>query len=218
MLDGSWSDLLYITMISGGRTDEGCTARPDAIVMSPVTKAENTPEIDISSAIERLRGRIRRTPVIWPGIGSFGIDRQLVLKLECLQHAGSFKVRGSFNNALATGVPDAGLIAASGGNHGVAVAYVARALGVDAEIFVPGVSSAVKVERIRALGATVNVVGELYDDAQAACDHRAEQTHALHVHPYDSPLTVAGQATVGVEMLAQVDEIDTIVVAVGGGG
>jgi len=186
--------------------------------MSLVNLAENSPDIDVPAATERLRGRIRRTPVVWPGPGSFGVHHDLVLKLECLQHAGSFKARGSFNNALATGVPAAGLIAASGGNHGIAVAHVARSLGVGAEIFVPGVSSAVKVDRIRALGATVNVVGELYDDAQAACDERAGRTHALNIHPYDAPLTVAGQATVSVEVLEQVDGIDTVVVAVGGGG
>lgn len=168
--------------------------------------------------MERLAGRVRRTPVIFPGPGAFGVAKELALKLECLQHAGSFKVRGSFNNALAAELPDSGLIAASGGNHGVAVAHVARSLGIGAEVFVPGVSSAVKVDRIRALGATVHVVGEVYDDAQAACDERAAQTHALNIHPYDASLTVAGQATLGVELLQQVDEIDTVVVAVGGGG
>ncbi len=175
-------------------------------------------DTDVSSAVERLAGLVRRTPVVFPGPGAFGVAKELALKLECLQHAGSFKVRGSFNTALAAELPDSGLIAASGGNHGIAVAHVARSLGVGAEVFVPGVSSAVKVDRIRALGATVHVVGELYDDAQAACDERAAETHALNIHPYDAPLTVAGQATLGVELLQQVDVLDTVVVAVGGGG
>ncbi len=205
-------------MISGGLKERGCTSLYRCDSHSPVDSAPNPIEIDVSSAVERLAGLVRRTPVAFPGPGAFGVDRALVLKLECLQHAGSFKVRGSFNTALATELPDSGLIAASGGNHGVAVAHVARSLGIGAEVFVPGVSSAVKVDRIRALGATVHVVGELYDDAQAACDERAAQTHALNIHPYDSPLTVAGQATLGAELLEQLDQIDTVVVAVGGGG
>ncbi len=172
----------------------------------------------IDLAVTRLRGHVRHTPVLRSGAGAFGVDHDLVLKLECLQHAGSFKARGSFNSALAEGMPESGLIAASGGNHGIAVAHVARALGAPAEIFVPGVSSAVKLERIRALGATVHVVGELYDDAQAACDERAMESGALNIHPYDAPLTVAGQATMGVELVAQVEAVDTVVVAVGGGG
>ncbi len=165
---------------------------------------------DVKKAHDRILHRVRRTPVI--------VFERLMLKLELLQHAGSFKVRGSFNNALGQGIPEAGLIAASGGNHGIAVAHVARELGIPAEIFVPGVSAAVKVDRIRAKGATVHVVGELYDDAQAACNERATETGALHVHPYDTPLTVAGQATMGVELVEQCDRLDTVVVALGGGG
>ncbi len=172
----------------------------------------------IDEAASRIQRWVRHTPVVHSGAGTFGVDHDLVLKLECLQHAGSFKVRGSFNTALAAGVPPAGLIAASGGNHGIAVAHVARALDSHAEIFVPGVSSPVKLDLIRSLGATVNIVGELYDDAQAACDERAADSGALNVHPYDAPLTVAGQATLGVELLAQVEGIDTVLVAVGGGG
>ncbi len=187
-------------------------------MLSAVTSTAFTGPINVDDAMGRLEGRIRRTPVMRSGPDSFGIGHDLVLKLESLQHSGSFKVRGSFNNALASGVPSAGLIAASGGNHGIAVAYVARALGVEAEVFVPGVSSSVKIDRIRALGATVHVVGDLYDDAQAACDHRADESGALNIHPYNAPLTVAGQATVGVELMDQADGIETVVVAVGGGG
>jgi threonine dehydratase len=142
----------------------------------------------------------------------------VTLKLELFQHGGSFKARGSFNSALAQGVPDAGLIAASGGNHGVAVAHVAGELGVRAEIYVPATSAPVKVARIRALGADVHVAGDFYADAQAACDARIEASGALAIHPYDEPLTVAGQGTVGIELEQQIEGIDTVVVAVGGGG
>lgn len=143
---------------------------------------------------------------------------EVVLKLEQLQHAGSFKTRGSFNSALAQGVPEAGLIAASGGNHGAAVAYVARELGVRAEIYVPETSSPVKVDRIRSFGAEVIVGGARYADAQAACDRRVDASGALAIHPFDAPLTAAGQGTVGLEILDQVPDVDTVVVAVGGGG
>lgn len=150
--------------------------------------------------------------------GDLGIDGSVVLKLESLQHAGSFKARGSLNSALGGPIPDAGLIAASGGNHGIAVARTGRVLGVPAEIFVPGVSAPAKLARLRAQGATVNIVGELYDDAQAACDARARETGAHNIHPYNAPLTVAGQATLGIELVEQVADLDTVLVAVGGGG
>ena len=173
---------------------------------------------DIARAHDRIRHHVRRTPVLWPGAGSFGVRQPLALKLELLQHSGSFKVRGAFNSALAAGETLTGLLAASGGNHGLAVAHVARELGVQAEIFVPGVSSPVKRDRIAALGATVHVVGDVYADAQRACDERAASSDALLVHPYDAPHTVAGQATLGVELGEQVDGLDTVLVALGGGG
>lgn len=173
---------------------------------------------DIAAAMERCRPLIRRTPVVQTAAGDLGLDASVTLKLESLQYAGSFKARGSLNNALASDIPASGLIAASGGNHGIAVARTARVLGVPAEIFVPGVSAAAKVDRIRAQGATVRIVGELYDDAQAACDARAAESGALNIHPYDAPLTVAGQATLGVELGEQIADVDTVVVAVGGGG
>ena len=112
--------------------------------------------------------------------------------------------KGIAEQRLGLGVPAGGLIAASGGNHGIAVARTARVLGVKAEIFVPGVSSPAKIDRLPAQGAMVNIVGELYDDAQEACDARAASIDALKVHPYNAPLTVAGQATVGVELVKQV--------------
>lgn len=173
---------------------------------------------DVASAVERCRGLIRRTPVMTTTPGDLGIASSVVLKLESLQHAGSFKARGSLNSALGAEIPSSGLIAASGGNHGIAVARTGRVLGVPAEIFVPGVSARAKIQRLRAQGATVNIVGELYDDAQAACDARAAETGALNIHPYNAPLTVAGQATLGVELGEQVPGLDTVVVAVGGGG
>lgn len=175
---------------------------------------------DINAAVERLHGHIRRTPTMTAGTGAFGSDPsvELVLKLESLQHAGSFKARGSFNSALATPLPLSGLIAASGGNHGIAVAHVARALGVAAEIFVPAISAPVKIERIRQRGATVHVIEGVYDDAQQACDLRQAETGAFSIHPFDAMLTLAGQATMGVELAEQAPEIDTVIVAVGGGG
>jgi len=166
--------------------------------------------VAVDAAYGRIRSRVRRTPVMeFEGV---------MLKLELFQHSGSFKARGSFNSALAQGVPEAGLIAASGGNHGVAVAHVARELGVRAEIYVPSTSAPVKIARIRALGADVMVAGDLYADAQAACDARIEESGALDIHPYDAPLTVAGQGTVGIELEQQVEGLDTVVVATGGGG
>lgn len=173
---------------------------------------------DIAAAVERCTPLLRRTPVLATTPGDLGLSVSVTLKLESLQHAGSFKARGSLNTALGLGVPADGLIAASGGNHGIAVARTARVLGVTAEIFVPGVSAPAKIDRLRAQGATVNIVGELYDDAQAACDARAASINALNIHPYNAPLTVAGQATLGVELLEQVPDVDTVLVAVGGGG
>lgn len=166
--------------------------------------------VAVEAAYGRIASRVRRTPLL-------ELDG-IVLKLEMLQHSGSFKVRGGLNTALAEGVPDAGLIAASGGNHGVAVAHVAYELGVRAEIFVPEVAAPVKVDRIRRLGATVHVAGRLYADAQSACDARIAESGALAIHPFDAPLTVAGQGTVGIEIEQQMEHIDTVVVAVGGGG
>lgn len=140
------------------------------------------------------------------------------LKLELLQQTGSFKVRGAFNRVLAADCPSAGVIAASGGNHGLAVAYVAAQLGISAEIFVPQAASPVKVEAIRALGADVRMVGAYYSDAYSAMQDRAVATGALVVHAYDMPEVVAGQGLVGREIHEQVPDADTVLVAVGGGG
>ncbi len=184
-----------------------------------MTTSPNIPSLDdIAAAHELIAPHVRRTPVIDPDGRTLGLDHDVVLKLELLQHTGSFKPRGAFHRALRNQVGDAGLIAASGGNHGAAVAFVASRLGVPAEIFVPGVSPLVKRQRIADLGATVHVVGEFYDDAQAACDERAAQTGAFQIHPFDHVESVAGQATVASELLDDVPDIDTIIVAAGGGG
>lgn len=166
---------------------------------------------DIEAAAERIAGHVRVTPILEaePGV---------VLKLELLQHAGSFKPRGAFNSALSGEIPDAGLLAASGGNHGIAVAHVARALGTRAEIFVPEVCSPAKVRQLRSYGATVTVTGAIYNDSLLAAEARAAATGALQVYAYQAPETVAGQGTVAREFEAQADGYDTVLVAVGGGG
>lgn len=168
---------------------------------------------EIRAAAERIRGRVRLTPVVAVEAAAFG--HPVTLKLEHLQHTGSFKPRGTFNRLLSHTVPAAGVIAASGGNHGLAVAYAARELGVPAEVFVPETSSPVKVARLRGYGAKVNQVGREYAEAFAASQERAGVTGALVVHAYDDPEVQAGQGTVGMELGSG---FDTVLVAVGGGG
>jgi len=173
---------------------------------------------EIEAASKRIAGYVRTTPVIHLEAGVWGLDGRVVLKLEQLQHTGSFKPRGAFNRVLTNQVPPAGVIAASGGNHGVAVAYVAQRLGYPAEIFVPEVCPPVKVERLRHYGARVTQVGATYADALLASQERAVQTGALEVHAYDQPEVVAGQGTLGAEFEQQVPDLDTVLIAVGGGG
>lgn len=172
----------------------------------------------IEAAAARIAGRVRRTPVIEVEPAAFGSAGPLVLKLECLQATGSFKPRGAFTRMLSHPVPTAGVIAASGGNHGAAVAYAAHELGHQAEIFVPEIASPAKLARIRSYGAQVTVTGASYAEAFAAMERRAAETGALVVHAYDQPEVVAGQGTVGRELEAQAPELDTLLVAVGGGG
>jgi threonine dehydratase len=160
---------------------------------------------------------VRTTPVLTVEADAFGTPSPLVLKLESFQHTGSFKVRGAFNRILA-GEPPTGVIAASGGNHGLAVAHAARALGLPAEIFVPSSISPVKVNRLHTLGATVRVVDGYYADAYEASRKRAAETDALVVHAYDDPAVAAGQGTVARELSAQAPDVDTVLLAVGGGG
>jgi threonine dehydratase len=173
---------------------------------------------DIDAAAGRIAGRVRRTPVLDLDPGALGLDHAVVLKLELLQHTGSFKPRGAFNRVLSAHVPAAGLVAASGGNHGLAVAHVARTLGLPAEVFVPTASSPVKVARLRSYGVGVVVGGDYYADAYRASAERARETGALVVHAYEGTPTVAGQGTLARELEEQRPEVDTVLVAVGGGG
>ncbi len=173
---------------------------------------------EIEAASVRIAGYVRTTPVMSLERGVWGLDANLVLKLEQLQHTASFKPRGAYNRILSNAVPSMGVIAASGGNHGIAVAYVARRLGHRAEIFVPEACSPVKVERLRTYGAHVTIVGATYAEALVASQERAGQTGALVVHAYDQPEVVAGQGTLGSEFARQAPDLDTVLVAVGGGG
>jgi threonine dehydratase len=149
---------------------------------------------------------------------AFGLDARIFLKLECLQHTGSFKPRGAFNFILSSNIPEAGVIAASGGNHGAAVAYAAQQLGHPAEIFVPTISPANKVDRLRQYCATVNVTGRDYAEALAASRQRAAQTGALPIHAYDDQRILAGQGTLAMEWEEQVRGLESALIAVGGGG
>jgi threonine dehydratase len=173
---------------------------------------------EIEAASQRIAGYVRTTPIMHLEAGIWGLDAQVTLKFEQLQHTASFKPRGAFNRILSNRVPEAGVIAASGGNHGIAVAYAAQKLGHRAEIFVPEVCAPVKVERLRSYGALVSIVGANYAEALVASQARAEQTGALVVHAYDQPEVVAGQGTLGYEFSQQAPELDTILIAVGGGG
>jgi threonine dehydratase len=172
------------------------------------------------AATERvIRPYIRRTPVMEVDGGDFGLDSiRVVLKLESLQHTGSFKPRGAFANLLMRDVPAAGVVAATGGNHGAAVAYAAKKLGKLARIFAPTVASQSKIEQIRSYGAELVVTGERYADALAASERWAAESGALRVHAFDQPETLLGQGTVGMEFEEQDAELDTLLVAVGGGG
>ena len=172
----------------------------------------------VLAAASRIEGRVRRTPLLDVGRGIAGIHGRVLLKLEHLQHTGSFKPRGAFSKLLASHVPRAGVIAASGGNFGLAVAYAARSIGHAAEIFVPSTSPSAKIDRIRSEGATVTVVDGLYDDAATASERRATESGALRLHPFDQLEVVAGQGTIGIELAEQAPDVDTVLVAVGGGG
>jgi threonine dehydratase len=166
-----------------------------------------------------IKPYVRRTPTIEVDGTDLGLGPcKLCLKLELLQHSGSFKARGAFTNLLARKVPAAGVVAASGGNHGAAVAYAAMRLQVPAKIFVPSVSSPAKVQRIREYGADLVIQGDRYADALAASETWMEQSGAMSVHAFDQPETMLGQGTLGMELYQQAPNIDTLLVAVGGGG
>lgn len=186
--------------------------------LSPGDQPLDVTRFDIESAAQLIAGRVRRTPVLDLEPGAFGLEAHLSLKLELFQHTGSFKPRGAFNRMLTADIDPSGVLTASGGNFGLAVAYAARELGHPAEIFVPATSPAMKVEKIRSYGATVHVVPGYYAEAYAACEERAFDTGAALLHPYDQPAVVAGQGTLAMELADQLPLIDTVLVAVGGGG
>jgi threonine dehydratase len=166
-----------------------------------------------------IRPYVRRTPTIAVEGADFGLTAAPIqLKLECLQHTGTFKARGAFTNLITRTVPQAGVVAASGGNHGVAVAYAAMKRGVHATIFVPKVSSPAKIELIRRYGAELVVTGARYADALAASEVFVRERGAMPIHAFDQVETLLGQGTVGLEIEADTPKIDTLLVAVGGGG
>jgi threonine dehydratase len=173
----------------------------------------------IAQCEKLIRPYIRRTPVLEVDAAELGLAAgPLTLKLELLQHSGAFKARGAFANLLTRDVPKAGVVAASGGNHGAAVAYAAMKLGKPAKIFVPSISSPAKVVRIREYGADLVIEGDRYADALAASERWTLQTGAMPVHAFDQNETIMGQGTLALELGEQAPDIDTLLVPVGGGG
>ncbi len=170
---------------------------------------------EIEAAASRIAGHAQVTPVM---LSSTLWQQPVALKLEQLQHTGSFKARGAFNSLAAADVPAAGVVAASGGNHGAAVAYAARALGHKARIFVPEFAGPAKIALIRSTGAELTVVPGEYSDAADMAKRVQQEMGAMQVHAYDAPMTVAGQGTLMREWEDQGLEADTILIAVGGGG
>jgi threonine dehydratase len=173
----------------------------------------------IRAAAARIGPHIRRTPVLRVDGADLGLPHvRLVFKLEFLQHAGSFKSRGAFNHMLTRAIPGVGVVAASGGNHGCAVAFAAMKTGHPATIFIPSVASPVKMEQIRSYGARLEIVGERYADALAASETFVAESGALPIHAFDQVETLEGQGTVGFEFEQQAADLDGLLVAVGGGG
>src|SRR5882757_7343393 len=187
------------------------------MVMSNASDAVN-PE-QIARCEKLIRPYIRRTPVVEIDAADVGLaPGSVFLKLELFQHSGSFKARGAFANLLARKVPAAGVVAASGGNHGAAVAYASMKLKVPAKIFIPSVCSPAKIARIREYGADLVIEGDRYADALAASEAWVQKTDAMPVHAFDQDETMLGQGTIGMELDEQVPDIDTLLVSVGGGG
>ncbi len=191
-------------------------------VVSPAPSIDAPEPADIRAAYERIAPYVRRTPLLEVAAPASG-GEPVSLKLECLQHTGSFKARGAFHNLLTRAAPPVGCATASGGNHGAAVAYAAKRLGVPARIFVPTISTPAKVARIKAAGADVVIGGAAYADAQAACDAYVAESGALLIHPYAARETVAGAGTVALEWEEDLKalgspSLDTVLIAVGGGG
>jgi threonine dehydratase len=189
------------------------TWRPAAIVPMMISAQQ------IQSTYDVITPHIRRTPVIDIDGGDFGVSLPtLALKLESLQHAGSFKARGAFTNLLTRQLPEAGVVAASGGNHGAAVAFAAMKRKVPAKIFVPSVASPAKIQQITDYGADLVVGGERYAEALAASESWVAQSGAMPIHAFDQIETLLGQGTVGLELESQAPHLTTLLVAVGGGG
>ena len=173
----------------------------------------------IATTEAMIRPYIRRTPLVAADLADFGLKpAPVTFKLEMLQHSGSFKARGAFANLLLRKVPEAGIVAASGGNHGVAVAYAAQRLGIPATIFLPDITSPAKVQRIKGYGARLMISGTRYADALAASEEHVRDSGAMPVHAFDQAETMLGQGSVGLELEQDAPGIDTLLVAVGGGG
>lgn len=180
---------------------------------SPITREA------IAATEAVIRPYIRRTPLLRADLADFGLPSgSLTFKLEMLQHSGAFKARGAFANLLLRTPPAAGVVAASGGNHGVAVAYAAQRLGVRATIFLPEITSPAKIERIRSYGARLVIGGERYADALAASELHVARSGAMPIHAYDQVETMLGQGSVAMELEQDAPDIETLLVAVGGGG
>ena len=173
----------------------------------------------IEATEKLIRPYVRRTPVVEIAAADFGLEgAPITFKLEFIQHAGSFKPRGAFASLKLRDIPAAGVTAASGGNHGAAVAYAAMTLGVPARIFVPEISSPAKIARIKSYGAELTVQGQRYGDALELCEAWQAESGALSLHAYDDVETMLGQGTAALEFEEQAPELDTVLVAVGGGG
>ena len=184
-----------------------------------MTQASELSHERIQATERVIRPYIRRTPIVEVDGADFGLDAiRIVFKLELLQHAGSFKARGAFTNMLTRAVPEAGVVAASGGNHGAAVAFTAMKLHKPATIFVPSVASPAKLDRIRSYGAELVIAGDRYNDALEASETWTKESGALPIHAYEGDETLLGQATLGLELEEQDPKLDSLLVAVGGGG
>jgi threonine dehydratase len=173
---------------------------------------------DISAAHARIDGQIRRTPVMEVDGAALNLPHPVTLKLELLQHTGSFKPRGAFNNLLSRDVSEAGVVAASGGNHGAAVGYAAAKLDIPTRIYVPSIAGETKISLVRSTGAELEVVEGHYGAAAAAAAEWGAQSGAMSIHPFDAPETLAGQGTLAAELEQQAPDLDILLVAVGGGG
>src|SRR5690242_15512176 len=184
-----------------------------------MTAAPDITRERIATTEALIRPYIRRTPLVQADLSDFGLTAApITFKLEMLQHSGSFKARGAFANLLLRKPTAAGVVAASGGNHGVAVAYAAQRLGLSATIFLPDITSPAKAERIGSYGARLVIAGERYADALAASETHVKETGAMAVHAFDQVETLLGQGTLGLELEQDAPGIDTLLVSVGGGG